>query len=346
MNENNITFELDYFEQCYSVNASSPLTVCLFVFGLITGMIGPISVIWFEKNCGNRFRTVLNQMMAIGSWYLLLYTILVYIPDGIRFVYGPLGELFCDFHVVTQNIIWPCLILTEDAMIVLRYILVFHTKNLGVINDDLVATVLNLSILTIAIWTSSVRRFSPGRFPLHYYLCTGKDPNNGHGVGTYLATSPKYNGGRIIMIFSLFLHLLMVPRFLYNKVVTTIKERPTRIGILASQNEQNPNNPNPRQQNENEQPMIRQESVKLFGLMTQLVALGCLLAIGIGVRKSINVEPNKWNNEDYHWIPLMFLIYAPIAISTSGLALVFSQNSRLRANIRKRMRLFLNRNQS
>ena len=148
------------------------------------------------------------------------------------------------------------------------------------------------------------------------------------------------------MIVSLVLHLLMVPRFLYNQIATKIKERPTKIGILPSRNEQNPRNPNGRPQNERQQVTIRKESVKLFGLMIQLTVLGCLLGIGIGVRKAINVEPNKWNNEQHHWIPMLFLIYTPIAISTSGLILVFSQNSRLREKIRRRIRLVLNRNQT
>ena len=147
------------------------------------------------------------------------------------------------------------------------------------------------------------------------------------------------------MIISLVLHLLMVPRFLYNQIATKIKERPIKIGILSSQNEQNPSNPNARPQNER-QPTIRKESVKLFGLMIQLTALGCLLGIGLGVKKAINVEPNKWNNQNHHWIPMMFLLYSPIAVSTSGLLLVFSQNSRLREKIRRRMRLVLNRNQT
>ena len=327
MIEKNITSELDFYHEFYASNLSSPITVVIFIYGIATGIVGPFSIIWFERNCGNRFRTVINQMLATASWYLLFYTLLVYIPDGIRFAYGPYGEFFCDIHIITQNILWPCLILTEDVMIVLRYIFVFYLKNFGIINDDLVARILNLSILTISIWTSVVRRFSPGRLPLHYYLCIGKDPNNGHDIGTYLATSPKYNAGRIITIVSLILHAFMVPRFIYNHIVTKIRERPIRIGRIQQQNQDNSNNPDAIPKNENNQPIFKENSITLFGLFSQLVALGCLLGIGIGIRISSKVEPYKWNDKEHQWIPMSFLIYAPILISNSAIILFFTQNS-------------------
>ena len=151
MLKNNTTSELDFYEDFYAANLNSPVTIILFLYGLVTGIAAPISVIWFERNCGNNFRTVLNQMMATASWYCLMYTLLVYIPGGLRFVYGPFGETFCNIHILTKDTLWPGLILTEDVMILLRYIFVFHFKNFGIINDDLVARILNLSIVTIAI---------------------------------------------------------------------------------------------------------------------------------------------------------------------------------------------------
>ena len=343
MADNNTTLKIDFYEHFYTSNLHSPLTVFLYLFGLLTGIVGPISVIWFERNCGNRYRTVINQMLATTSWYFLLYTLLIYIPDGIRFVYGPFGELFCDIHVVTQNVLWPCLILTEDVMILLWYIFIFYMKNFGIINDDLIAWVLNLSILLISIWASALRRFSPGRFPLYYYLCTGQDPNDGYGTGHYLTITPKYNAGRIIMVFSLILHLLTVPRLLYNQVYTKMKEKPIRIGIFRSNNEQNSNNQNADPGNGINPLMHQKNNVALFGFMVQLIVLGCLLGFGIGIRNAIKVEPNEWNNENKQWIPLMFLIYAPVAVSVTALTLVFAQNSRLRGWIRRNLQFIIDR---
>ena len=146
----------------------------------------------------------------------MTYTVLIYIPDGLRFIYGPFGEVFCEIHVLTHNMLWPCLLLSLDSMIVLRYVFVFCMKNFAVINDDLLVRVLNLSILFLGMWASLVRRYTPGRFPLHYYLCTGMDPNKGLGVGTYLASPPKYNAGRLIVVSSFILNMrkaLLAPKF-------------------------------------------------------------------------------------------------------------------------------------
>ena len=67
----NSTIETGYFEKVFSYQALNPITICVFVIGLIVGMLGPLSVIWYERNCSNRFRTVVNQMLATWAWYLL-----------------------------------------------------------------------------------------------------------------------------------------------------------------------------------------------------------------------------------------------------------------------------------
>ena len=344
--KNNTTSELDFYEDFYATNQNSPITIILFLYGLVTGIAAPISVIWFERNCGNNFRTLINQMLATASWYCLIYTLLVYIPDGLRFVYGPFGEIFCNIHLITKDILWPGLVLTEDVMIVLRYIFVFHFKNFGIINDDLVARILNLSIVTIAIWASAVRRLSPGKFPLYYYLCTGNDPNKDQGIGTYMKTSPKYNAGRIIVILSLMLHILIIPRFIYTQICTKIKEKSINIGILEPNNQENSTDRVVTPHNRNNQPNMRRNDVTLFGLFIQLVALGILLLFGIGMRSSLDVEPDKWNKKENHWIPMTILIYAPVVMSTSGVILFFTQNSRLRGSIRRKVQTLLNINES
>ena len=119
---NNKSTVLDYFEVFYAYNSYNPHTVVLFMIGILSGILGPISVIWYERNCGNRFRTVLNQLFATEAWYILVYTLLIYFPDGLRFVTGPLDDWYCDIHVVFQNTMWHCILLTADVMIILRYL--------------------------------------------------------------------------------------------------------------------------------------------------------------------------------------------------------------------------------
>jgi hypothetical protein len=341
----NVTIITDYFEEFFSRNISSPLTVSVYIFGLITGILGPLIAIWYERNCGNRFRTAINQMYATGSWYLLAYTLLVYIPDGIRFAYGPFGEVFCDIHVVTQNMLWPCLLLSFDAMIVLRYVFVFRMKNFAVINDDLLVRVLNFSIFTIATWTSFVRRHSLGRLPLHYYLCSGLDPNEGLGEGSYLALPPKYNAGRVIVVFSFLLHLLMLPKFIHHELTTRRKQRPIRLGTLQPGNGENiPNVGVPSVNNQNDLG-FRNKNKTLFGLFTQLIILIFLLALGFVIRSAGRVEPRLINTDEYNWGPLVMLLYGPVAASTWTIIVVIGKNFRLREGAWRKIQRTFRRNQ-
>ena len=105
-NSSNSTDMLDFFQGVYSNTSFTPITFLVFLTGVIIGIFGPVSIIWYERNCDNRFRTVLNQMFARSAWYLLAYTILVYIPEGARFLHGPYGEIYCDFHVFFRNLLW------------------------------------------------------------------------------------------------------------------------------------------------------------------------------------------------------------------------------------------------
>ena len=58
MMKNNTTSELDFYEGFYAANLNSPITIILFLYGLVTGIAAPISVIWFERNCGNNFSSI------------------------------------------------------------------------------------------------------------------------------------------------------------------------------------------------------------------------------------------------------------------------------------------------
>ena len=324
---------LDYFEDFYSYNSYNPHTVLVFMIGIFSGILGPISVIWYERNCGNRFRTVLNQLFATEAWYILFYTLLIYIPDGLRFVIGPFDDLFCDIHVVFQNTMWHCILLTADLMIILRYLFVFRIKNFAIIDDDLLAMSINLSIPIISIWIAIVRRFTPGRLPLYYYLCSGLDPNEGNGNGSYLAKFPKYNVGRIVVVVSFFLHLVMLPRFLHYQLVTRRKDQPVRLGNLEANQSLDSYNKGIRCINRARGTRLRDEHKTLFGLISQFTLLMCLLAFGFAIKSGIGIEPMRFNEEKNHWIPLSMLIYGPVAASSSCIIIVFVKNAQLRQKI-------------
>ena len=345
MNPNN-TITNDYFENFYSTYASSPTTVCVYIVGLVTGILGPISVIWYERNCGNRFRTVINQIFSATHWYLLLYTLLVYLPDGIRFLYGPYGETFCNIHGFIQNVLWASTLLSVDTMLVLRYIFVFHMRNFAVVNDDLLARILNLSIWTISVWGYVVRRLTPGNIGMFYQMCSGMDPNAGIEGGNHLGVLTKYRSVRVIEVVSFALHLIMIPRFLYYRMNTKRNERPITLGTVEVQRAQNsPEGEGALASNQNKTVKPNNKTTSLFGLMSQFTSFAIVSGIGITALFSHVFELGQYNLEEYHWIPLLRLIYCPVIAMISSAIVVFTKNSGVRESLWRKVKSIFTTNQ-
>ena len=170
----------DYFEELYSNSVLKTITIGFFLTGVVLGLTFELGIIWYEKNGNHRYRTVINQLFATVSWIVIAYIVLVFIPEGIRYVVGPLNSTFCDIHNFLKNWICSSLLLTFDCIIVLRYIFIFRATNFAVINDNLATLVLQMSILLIGFWISFVNRMSIGNMSLNYYLCYGKHPSSEH----------------------------------------------------------------------------------------------------------------------------------------------------------------------
>ena len=44
----------DFFHEVFSYESLTTSTILIYGFGLIVGIFGPISIIWYERNCSNR----------------------------------------------------------------------------------------------------------------------------------------------------------------------------------------------------------------------------------------------------------------------------------------------------
>ena len=169
---------IDFFEELYSDSVLKYITLSFYVVGIIVGITSEFGIIWYERNGNHRYRTVINQLFATLSWIVIAYILLVFIPEGFRYIAGPLDSTFCDIHNFLKNWICSSLVLTFDCIIVLRYIFIFKSTNFAVINDDFIALVLQMSIGFMGFWISSVNRLSVGKMSLNYYLCSGRQPGS------------------------------------------------------------------------------------------------------------------------------------------------------------------------
>ena len=341
----NFTVALDFFQGVYSNTSFTPITILVFLLGVIIGTFGPVSIIWYERNCDNRFRTVLNQMFARSAWYLLAYTIIVYIPEGARFLVGPYSELYCDFHVFFRNILWVAILLTLDCIVLLRYVFVFSLKNFAVISDDVLAMFFNLAILLIAIWGSFVKRVTPGNLPISYFLCCGKDPNENGGDGHYLNTPQKYNTGRIIIAMSFLLHFVMVPRVLYYQLKTVRDQQPLQLGTLENEGSNN-NSDGPRSTRKRINTLKNlNNNATILDMATQITFLVSLCIIAVAIINSEHLEPRMMNLDEYKYIPFTIQIYGPFVGFLAIHTILFTRNVAMRQRLWRKIRVNCKNNQ-
>lgn len=341
----NSTLEIDYFKEVYSDELFAPIAGLVFAVGLIIATLGPISIIWYERNCGNRFRTIINQLFATSAWYMLAHVSLVFIPEGVRVVYGPYGEAYCDMLTVLRNILWIGVILTLDIILILRYAFIFVLKNFAIINDDILTRMLSRSILLVAIWAAFVKRMAPGKLPLNYYLCCGINPNEDDEEGDFLGATQKYNTGRIILISSVILHLIMTTRIMYYQYSTVRNEQPIQLGTIENDNTISVTNSQRPSQNTKKGFTSSNKNKTILDMITQITFLLCLVIIGITVRISDEVEPKNYNLKKYKYIPLTIHFFGPVFGYIAFYAILFRRNTLMRQTIWRRIKSQVGRKQ-
>ena len=106
----------DFFGEMYSDSALLKATVATFFIGTVLGLFSMSGLIWYERNGNHRYRTVINQLFSTLSWTVVWYILLVYIPEGTRYIIGPLNETYCDFHNLLKNaLLGSCLLYTSPS---------------------------------------------------------------------------------------------------------------------------------------------------------------------------------------------------------------------------------------
>ena len=126
----------DFFEELYSDTNLKLTTIIFFFAGIVFGIIFETGIIWYERNGDHNYRTVLNQLFSTTSWIVICYTIFVYIPEGIRYLIGPLNQIWCGIHTFVKNFLVCCFLLASDSIICLRYLLIFKWTRISVFDDN------------------------------------------------------------------------------------------------------------------------------------------------------------------------------------------------------------------
>jgi hypothetical protein len=90
-----------------------------------------------------------------------------------------------------------------DAIVLVRYSLVFHFSNPTCVQDGFWITFINIWAVTISILSQIIFVLTPGKNPIHFYICVGEMPIS------EMEHSVKLNYSVIaLLISSILLHIL------------------------------------------------------------------------------------------------------------------------------------------
>ena len=317
----------DFFELLYLDSLLKQITLIIFFLGAIVGLISEVAIIWYERNGNHQYRTVINQLFSTISWLVVAYILFVYIPEGVRYLTGPLSTSYCDIHNFLKNFIWSCTILTLDGIILLRYIFIFKWKR-ATVNDNLIACFLQLTILLASLWTAAVKLMSKGRMPLNYYMCAGRNPDDDPETGA--RKHPKLDTLSILVCVSFALHIFVVSKIFFYQRKMEQKMESIQLGCINSKTEN---------QNRNRilawtsdicsfAPMDKMSLLpkSMADLTTQILALTVHVVMAILLIIMNGIEPIDLNKYRYRWIVYTIQIIGVAAASVTVHALYFVRN--------------------
>ena len=329
----------DFFGEMYSDSNLKKLTIGIFFSGLIIGVISEIGIIWYERNGDHNYRTVLNQLFSTVSLVTISYLVLVYIPDGIRYLHGPLPATFCDIHNFLKNFFGCCFILLFDCIVCLRYIFIFKWGKVSVFDENLVASFLQISIMALSFWMALVKRISVGRKPLNYYMCCGMNPNEGNDDEQKDEITRQYDTTGILAFLSFTLHLIVSTKiFLYQRQMEK-REDSVELGRLNNRNFQGSN-----VAWENRQKIRRKSSnfpKSMADLTTQMFSLIYTVVIAITASAMNRTNPVDMNQYQNRWLAYFNQIIA-FSFAISAICIqYYARNVAIRNAIWRKLKAFI-----
>ena len=323
--------ENDFFADMYSDSVLLKGTLATFFIGTVLSLVSMSGLIWYERFGNHRYRTVINQLFSTLSWIVVWYILLVYIPEGTRYMIGPLNGTFCEFHNLFKNALIACFLVTLDCISLLRHAFIFNWKHFAVVNDDLIARFLNGTIALLGLWVATVKRLSFGKMHIHYFLCAGKNPNEENERNGRQMTNLKFNTtGLVVCISAVLLVFVSTKTFLYQRKLEKQTQK-IRLGLI-----------DPSQRN-NDKHIIQKGNAReawpdntidnrisfsksMIDFTTQILCMMFFIIGSIIQLILVSLEPKELNQYKNRWYAYYIqIISLPIAITGISL-LYYSRN--------------------
>ena len=167
----------DYFFAVYELH---PLRLTVVLLSLcLTVVLVPLlaTIIWQDWNNPGPNRIFTNRIVSSLLMNVIGYLILAVLPDILRYLIGPFSESFCYFHYIIKNIFALHQLLLTDALFLARYFFIFWMKNPSAFEDKFWIYFTNMAATIFCFLTQFSFALMPGRQPIIYYFCSGKNPD-------------------------------------------------------------------------------------------------------------------------------------------------------------------------
>ena len=323
--------ENDFFAEMYSDSVLLKGTLATFFTGTVLSLVSMSGLIWYERYGNHRYRTVINQLFSTLSWIVVWYILLVYIPEGTRYMIGPLNETFCEFHNLFKNALIATFLVTLDCISLLRHAFIFNWKHFAIVNDDLIARFLNCTVAVLGLWMATVKRLSFGKMHIHYFLCAGKNPNEKNERNGRQMMDAKFNTTQILVCISFVLQVFVSTKtFLYQRKLEKQTQK-IRLGLIDPPH---PNNDYHLRLQNNGREAWSDNSIdnrirfskSMIDFTTQLLCMMFFVMVSIIQLILLSLEPNELNEYKNRWYAYFIqIISMPIAIAGISL-LYYSRN--------------------
>ena len=318
--------ENDFFSEMYSNTGLKQFTIAIFFLGTFLGLLSMSGIIWYERRGNHRYRTVVNQLVSMLAWIVVLYISFVYIPEGVRYLIGPLNETYCEVYIFLKNVLFFGAVLALDCICILRYAFIFKLTNFAVVNDDLIAKFLGQCVVFVSVWLYMVKKMSSRKRLLHYCMCAGKDP-----MYPYEKSEPKTMPGMyftiILICISVILHVFVFTKiFLYQRKIEQDKENIEIGRINTSEGDRQ----KPKEAWSNKQPKRPTNflSQSILDFTTQLLCIMYLVAVSILQGMMSSIEPSQLNDYNNRWY-VYFLQIIGVAVAIHVISCVYYAKNKL-----------------
>jgi len=116
----------------------------------------------------------MNQIVTSLLWSVIFGNVCVIGPMTVRYLFAEAPDIFCQFDFYMRSCVTAQILLLSMTFVIVRYICVFHSKNITAIQDEFWICFINIWTWVFCLVAYFVAFQITNKRPRHFYFCLGK----------------------------------------------------------------------------------------------------------------------------------------------------------------------------